>query len=113
ALGYNVESALLNKGKVNSTATLFYADGKVVTMNLISEGHPPFHFSAVGEKGRMDMQIVSDENVYLGGVREFTRMFRTGKTVETRESILTPVAVLEALEKSLKLKRKVKVASVN
>ena len=35
------------------------------------------------------------------GVRSFVRMFRTGRTGETMESTLVPVAVLEALEKSL------------
>jgi hypothetical protein len=39
-------------------------------------------------------------------------MFTTGKTDETVESMLTPVAVLEAMEKSIKQKRKVKVPAV-
>ena len=39
-------------------------------------------------------------------------MFRTGKTKETRESMLAPVAILEALEKSMKLKRKVTVSKL-
>lgn len=110
--GYAVESVQLNRGKTHSTATLFYKSGAVATMNLIRGRWCKFHISAWGEKGRVDEQIMSDEDPYLAGIKEFTGMFRTGKTSETRETILTPIAVLEALEKSLKEKRRVKVPKV-
>jgi predicted dehydrogenase len=112
AVGFNVTHAQLNKGKVNSTATLFYDSGLVATMNLIKEKGAGFHFSAVGEQGRVDKLIVSDKNPYLAGIREFTTMFKTGRSKSTRESMLGPVAVLEALEKSLKEKKRIKVKSV-
>ncbi len=57
----------------------------------------------------MDRQITYDDNTYLSGIRSFCRMFRTGKTDETDQTMLMPVAVLEAMEKSINQKRKVKV----
>jgi predicted dehydrogenase len=111
-LGWDVTHAELHRGKANHTATLYSAGGAISTMNLISEGRPGFHLSAIGEKGRLDRTINYDDNTYLTGVRSFCRMFKTGKTDETRESILTPVAVLEALEKSLKTRNRTKLPSI-
>jgi predicted dehydrogenase len=79
-------------------------------MNLVGGGSAPFHMSAIGAKGRVDMAVVSDESQYLAGIRDFVRMFKTGKTPETLESMLGPVAVLEALEKSVGTGKRIKVS---
>ena len=93
----------------NHSASLTYKNGVVATMNLIGAGSAPFHMSVIGEKGRIDQPITSDESSYLSGIREFCGMFKTGKTRETAESMLGPVAVLEALEKSIARKGRVKI----
>ena len=80
-------------------------------MNLISEGRPAFHISVIGDKGRVDTQIDYDANPYVSGVRSFCRMFRTGKTDETPTTMLTPIAALQALERSLKTRKRVKLRS--
>ena len=84
----------------------------MATMNLLAEGHPAFHLSVIGEEGRFDGTISMDPNAYISGIQSFVHMFATGETEETRETMLKPVAVLEALEKSLALKRRVKVSPV-
>lgn len=61
-LGWDVTHAELNRGKANHTATLYSAGGAISTMNLISEGRPAFHLSAIGEKGRLDRTINYDDN---------------------------------------------------
>ena len=111
-LDNDVTHGVVNIGKKNHTATLFSADGAISTMNLISEGRAAFHVSVIGEKGRVDRTIGYDENPYLSGIQSFCRMFRTGKTDETDATMLMPVAVLEALEKSIAQKRKVKVSAI-
>ena len=111
-LGWDVTHAELHRGKINHTATLYSSSGAISTINLISEGRPAFHLSAVGEKGRIDRVIKYDDNTYLTGIRSFCRTFKTGKTDETRESILTPVAALEALEKSQKSRKKTKLPNI-
>jgi len=101
-LGYDVAHARVNRGTgQNHTATFSYRGGAVATMNLIGEGRPAFHLTAIGENGRLDSEISMDESSYLTGIRDFVRMFKTGKTPETEETMLGPVAVLEALEKSV------------
>ena len=111
-LDNDVTHGVVNLGKKNHTATLFSASGAISTMNLISEGRPAFHVSIIGEKGRIDQEIVRDESPYLTGVKTFCRLFRTGKTDETDATMLTPVAVLEALEKSIAQKKRVKVPTI-
>jgi len=99
-LDQDITHVQLNRGEQNHTATLYSASGAISTMNLIGEGRVGFHVSVIGEEGRTDRVIGYDENTYLTGVLDFCRMFSTGETDETDDSILTPVAVLEALEKS-------------
>ncbi len=108
-LDQGITHVQLNRGKQNHTATLYSASGAISTMNLIGEGRVGFHVSVIGENGRTDRVISYDENTYLTGVLDFCRMFSTGETDETDGSILTPVAVLEALEKSQESGEKVEV----
>ncbi|MFH1571694.1 MAG: hypothetical protein ABIL09_27135, partial [Gemmatimonadota bacterium] len=99
--GYGVTHVQVNRGQGdNHTATLFYDEGGVATMNLLGGGGA-FHLTAICERGRVDQPIPMDESPYLTGIRDFVRMFKTGKTAETAQSMLGPVAVLEALEKSI------------
>lgn len=109
-LGYRVRYAQVVKGRgKNHVGILTFEEGAVATMNLIGEGTAQFHLSAIGEKGRVDQAIVFDESPYLTGIRDFCRMFKTGKTQENSETMLGPVAVLEALEKSIGRQQRVKV----
>ena len=108
-LDQDITHVQLNRGRQNHTATLYSASGAISTMNLVGEGRVDFHVSVIGEKGRTDRVISYDENTYLTGVLDFCRMFSTGETDETDGSILTPVAVLEALEKSQESEEKVEV----
>lgn len=111
-LDNDVTHAEVNLGEKNHTGTLYSSSGAISTLNLFTEGHSAFHVSVICEKGRVDSTIGYDENPYLGGARAFCDMFMTGNTDETRESMLMPVAVLEALEKSIHEKRKVEVPSI-
>lgn len=100
--GYDFYGTQVVKGKgQNHSANILFRSGTVGTMNLVGEGRTPFHLSVLGEKGRIDREIISDESMYLNGIKDFVRMFKTGRTDETDETMLGPVAVLESLEKSV------------
>ncbi len=103
-VGYDFQRVQIVKGSgPNHAAHILFRSGVVATMNLIGPGaRPAFHISVIAEKGRVDMAIPMDASPYLSGVRDFTRMFKTGKTDETEQTMLGPVAVLESLEKSVK-----------
>ena len=115
-LGYAVSHAQVVRGRgKNHVATLAYRDGKVATMNLIGDeavGGAFFHLSVIGAKGRIDQTIQTmpyAESMYYPGVRSFVRMFKTGKSTDTAETMLGAVAVLEALQKSIAAKGRVAV----
>ena len=93
-------------------ATIAYRDGPLVTMNCINNRNWTFHWSAVGDKEVLDWKHTGDEQPYLAGARIFTEMFRTGREPFSHERILAPVAILEALAKSLKTGKRVKVAGL-
>jgi len=113
-LSNDITHVQFNRGQKNHTVTLLSSNGAISTVHLISEGRVPFEVSYVGEKGRLDGMTKVEEPAYLGSTKEWCRMFKTGKTVETVESMLTPVAVLEAIEKSVNRKgQRVKVAATS
>ena len=103
-VGYDFQRVQVVKGAGgNHAAHILFRSGVVATMNLIGPGaRPAFHISMIAEKGRLDMEINMDASPYLTGVRDFVRMFKTGRSEETEETMLGPVAVLESLEKSVK-----------
>ncbi len=68
-----------------------------------------FRLAASGANGGFYEPIVNDKNPYLVTTRIFTRMFRSRKEPFTEERMLAPIAVLSAMDKSLKEKRPVKV----
>ena len=112
-LGYEVNHAQVVKGAdKNHEAVLSFASGAMAVMNLVGGGGAQFHVSVIGEKGRLDRAITYDQSAYLNGVRVFTGMFKSGKSPETTQSMLAPVAVLEALEKSVASGKRVKVSSI-
>ncbi len=101
-LGYDMAHGQVVRGPgKNHSGIITYKSGAIASMNLVGQGPARFHLSAIGEKGRLDAYIPFDENTYLTGTRTFCRMFKTGKTSETAETMLGPVAALEALEKSI------------
>ncbi len=112
-LNHDVTHAEIHRHKINHSATFYSGSGAVSTLNLINEGRPAFHVSVIGGKGRVDAEIAYDGNPYLTGVRTFCRMFRTGKNDETPTTILTPIAAMQAMERSLKTRKRVKLPSID
>lgn len=105
AFGYNVSKVLVVPNGNGSTGQIIYNDGKILTMDLIKEGCKTFGISVIGREKIIHAQIVYDKSQYLSGIKKFTTMFETGQEPEKYENMLMPVAVLEALEKSVKSKK--------
>jgi predicted dehydrogenase len=101
-LGYGLSFARLTRGRGKThVANLGFKGGELASFNLVGGREAEFHLSAIGERGRVDQLIEFDESPYLAGIRTFVKTFRTGRTDETEESMLGPVAALQALEQSL------------
>ncbi|MBL7222902.1 MAG: Gfo/Idh/MocA family oxidoreductase [Candidatus Brocadiae bacterium] len=99
-----------SRGNPNAVAVMTYRDGgPVVSMACVAAGKAGFTFRAVGTEGAVDFQHRYDANPYLTGIRKFVRMFRTGKEPHTAAEILEPIAVLDALARSIKSGQRVNV----
>ena len=96
----------------NAVAVLTYPKGPMVTMTCIKTGFHHFHWSALGEKGAVDWDHHDDTNVLLKGLQTFLKMFTTKEQPFEGKRMLAPIAVLEAMAKSLKTGQAVKVAKV-
>jgi len=113
ALGVDVDWVHVSRHGKGGAALMAYRNGPLVTMNCVNNGNSTFQWSAVGDKDVLDWKLVRDENPYLTGAKTFTAMFRTGKEPVEHRRMLAPVAVLEAMAKSLRLGRRVKVARLD
>jgi predicted dehydrogenase len=102
AVGLDFSHAQINRSGKGGTATMWYPDGLVATANLIEGKCPGFHFTAIGEKGVISELIKYDPDAYLSGIKLSVRMFKGGKPLYTDREMLAPIAILEALQKSLK-----------
>jgi len=108
-----VEVVRAGRGNPNAVAVMTYRDGgPIVTMECVAAGQRQFAVRAIGDKGIVDFVHRYDPNPYLRGTRKFIRMFRTGKEPHTAAEILEPVAVLEALDKAIRTRRRVRVAKL-
>jgi hypothetical protein len=89
-----------------------YPDGLTVTMNFLIGAPYGFSVSARGHKGTFESSSGYQPEGAVAVVRSFTKMFRTGVEPVSEPRMLAPLAVLEAMDKSLQRKTTVKVAKV-
>jgi len=108
-LGTNVESVFVHRNPPNAVATMMYRGGTVATINCIKEGGGGFHWTVCTDKGVLTQSDKRDSNPYLPSVRLIQQLIETNKTLFPRERMLAPVAVLEAMEKSIETGRPVAV----
>ncbi len=102
AFGYDVEKAYVLRSNDNhAVGHLVYSSGMIVTMNFVKKGVNGFAIGAAGSEAYLHRQIVRDESPYLTGIRTFTRMFETGVEPLEHDTILKPIRVLEALQRSI------------
>jgi len=110
--GTGVERVSLRQHGSGGVAELFFRDGPIVTIHCINNGNHTFHWAAVGDREVLAWRHVSDPSPYLTGAQTFVRMFRTGRAPFPHERLLAPVAVLEALAKSLRRGQPCRVARI-
>jgi len=111
-LGTDVKSAYVEKNGVNGVATMMYRNGAVATMNCIREGGGGFHWRVCTDKGVVTKDDTRDANPYTRTVKIVHKLLKSRKNPFPRERMLAPIAVLEAMEKSLKLGKRVNVAKL-
>lgn len=107
ALGVNVHA---RKGR--AVATVLFESGVVASMNCIPEEAGGFHWTAACDKEIATFKHVYSGNPYLVTAQRVLKLIRNRDNGFSRERMLAPVAILEAMERSLKTGRPVRVASL-
>ena len=114
AFGQDVSAVAVarKQGAKDAVASLFYHSGLTVSMHCLSGHAAGFQLAAITEKGPVAAKIDYDADTYLTGVREFCKMFRTGRQPHDTKRLLAPVAILEAMEKAARTGKVEKVAKL-
>jgi len=112
-LGTDVVSVNVSRSskKKSAVATLFFRSGIAATIHCLIE-YVGFHIAALTQNGLVSKQIAFDADPYITGIRTFCEMIRSGQEPLEHKRILAPIAILEAMEKSLKTGKAQPVAKV-
>ena len=111
-LGPAVQTAQVLRHGASAIAFLTYKDGPMVVVHCHQPGRHGFRWMAAGEKEALDWKHQNDADPYLTGLHLFVGMFMTREEPIPHPRMLAPVAVLEAMAKSLKTGKAVRVAKV-
>jgi len=110
--GTDVQKVNVTQQGEHGVATMQYRNGPIATINLIKNYTGGFHWTATGQNASLNWQHQGDPSPYLTGTKTFLKMFKTGKMPFDKTRMLAPVAVLEAMEKSLKQRKPINVAKL-
>jgi len=110
-MGEEVKSAFLQRNGANGVGVIRFSDDRVATLNCLS-GATSFHWSASAGKTMISALHRHDKMVYLPSVRILHRLASGGVVPGDRSRLLAPLAILDALARSLRSGRFEKVASV-
>ena len=96
----------------SAVATLHWKSGVVGAMHCLMGSKAGFQVSVTTPEGVVGAKLESDADPYLAGVKRFCRMFKTGVEPIEHRRFLAPIAVLEAMAKSVPTGKLVRVPKV-
>ena len=99
----NIQRVRVSRKGEDASATLVFSSGLLATV-ILSKGRPPFELAVVTDQGVRKLESKSSGES-LTPYKEIVQLFREGKEARTRDSILRGIAILEALERSVKSDR--------
>lgn len=108
-MGPDARKCVAHRHGPNVVANIFYGNGAFVTMNCLKEDTGGFHWRACTSKGVLTHQGARGPARHVMTVKVLYRFFKTGKSPLGRREMLAPIAILEALQKSLDTGRTVNV----
>ena len=113
-VGRDVTAVCVNrvKGTGDAVASLFWKSGVIGSMHCMLGRSTGFQVSVATSGGNVVSDLAGDARPYLTGAQLFCKMFKTGVQPIDHKDILARIAVLEALNKSVKTGKVTKVAKV-
>ena len=98
--GEDIERVRITRNGKNAGASLAYSNGMLATL-IFSSLHYGWETFVETEDGIVELKSRVEETDPARNYKDMVEMFRTGKEPRSHQSILSCVAVLEALEKSV------------
>jgi predicted dehydrogenase len=111
--GTEIERVRLTRHGRDGIGVVEYKNGPLVTMQFVNSGNHTFHWTAIGEKQVLPWTYQTDPVPFVAGARTFVDMIRTRKEPYSHQQLLAPIAVLEAMQRSLKLGKAVRPSKVS
>ena len=111
-MGPDARKVYACKNGPNAVVTILYKDGVIVTMNCLKEDTGGFHFRACTPNGILTYQGERGPQRHEATARALHRFLKTGINPVSREEMLAPIAILDAIRKSFDTGRTVNVAKV-
>lgn len=110
--GNDVKKVRIAKNDKNSSASLVFGNGMLATLIFTTKQYGWQTFVET-EEGIVELKSSTEKIMPAKNYVDMVTMFRTGKEPRSHESILSGVAVLEALEKSVSSESWENVASLS
>lgn len=110
--GSGVESITAQENRGNVTAIAKYRDDKIITLQFLGNAKYVFQIIAYG-KGGWSEHVVDFSTCYYEGLKVFLNMIRRKKLPISFPEMLESVAILTAVEESLKKGETVKLHELN
>lgn len=110
--GTDAQSVCLHRSGGNAVATIEFSGGRLATLNLIESYPAGFHWRFCTDHGDYVLTDKNDPIPYLQTAKLVWDFVSTGDLPFTRERMLAPIAILEALQTALKRGGKVAVKSL-
>jgi len=108
-LGTEAHSVFVHARGPQAVASVVYKGGALATMNCIPEGGGGFHWTVCGDKAIVTLKHEYTGNPYLTSARRIYQLAKSRKNAFSRDRMLAPVAILQAMDVSLKTGRPVRV----
>jgi predicted dehydrogenase len=96
--GTDALSVMLHQSAPNAVATIEFSGGRIATLNLIKSYSGGFHWRFCTAHGDYVLPDKNDSVPYLNSARLISDFLQTGAVSFTRERMLAPIAILEALQ---------------
>lgn len=99
-LGTKALGASFHRNEQNGVAVIRFSDDRMATMNCIAE-KGAFHWRVCTETDVITAKHKYDGVIYLSSARAIYNLIAKGAVPWSRERMLAPIAILEALQRSL------------
>jgi hypothetical protein len=99
-MGTEVKAASISRNGRNGVITLFFSGNRIATANCLAAG-TEFGWQVCTDAEVLVLRQQYDKSIYLTGTKVLHRFFETGKAPWSTGRMLAPIAILDAVQKSL------------